>query len=119
MCPDDDIRDACGTERGAIDSDGSRRYLPVESVRAFLRALPTGRIYHVTFAKLDGCTRELDGRAGVVRALRGGESTIREHANLVSVYDMRRAGYRCYDVSRVLALRSGELDARKLATGDG
>lgn len=104
MCPDDDIRDEIATESDVSDASP---FLAPESVRAWLETLPTGLMFSVSFLKRDGKRRDMTARRGVVSALRGGESTIREHANLISVYDMQASGYRCFDVARVYALRSG------------
>ena len=60
-----------------------------------------GQIFTVTFTKKDGTTRVMNCRTGVAKHLKGGKSTISNHDNLISVYDLQSKGYRCFDINSV------------------
>jgi len=54
-----------------------------------------GKMFGILFEKrTDGSLREMNCRTGVTKHLKGGQSTIR-NKNLISVYDVQKAGYRC------------------------
>lgn len=77
---------------------------------ALIKAIKNGQIFSVTFRKKDNSIRTLVGRKGVKKHLRGGESKIKKHENLVSVYDLQAKGYRSFDVNRVISLRAGGVE---------
>lgn len=76
------------------------KHLKPTLVRAFLDVIPKSRIFTVTFTKKDGTSRVMNCRRDVRKHLKGGESTIADKPNLVSVYEMG-GGYRCFDIRRV------------------
>lgn len=82
------------------------QYLKPETVRGVVFNLG-GKVFTVVFHKADGTERVLNGRRGVRKHLRGGESTISERPHLVGVYDYGARDYRCFDDRRVLELRAG------------
>jgi len=47
---------------------------------------------------------------GVKKHLQGGESTIKEHSNLIGVYEQGVEGYRCFDKNRVSFLKGGGME---------
>jgi len=53
-----------------------------------------GRIFSVIFTKKDGSERKMVCRKGVVKHLRGGQSTTKHIKSLVTVYDTQAKGYR-------------------------
>jgi len=52
-----------------------------------------GKIFTVTFIKKDGSVRELNGRLGVVKHLKGGTSTL-DANKYITVFDMQAKAYR-------------------------
>lgn len=76
----------------------------VEFIDNLMKDAGTG-IMTVIFYKKDGSIRKLNGMTGVKKHLKGGESTIKHHDNLVSIYDVKNKGYRCFDKNRVKEIR--------------
>lgn len=66
-----------------------------------------GQIFTVTFTKKDGSERVMNCRRGVTKHLAGGESTIAHCSNLLSVYDMQEADYRCFNMDTTKSVRVG------------
>jgi hypothetical protein len=52
-----------------------------------------GKIFTVTFIKKDGSIRELNGRLGVIKHLKGGVSTLNPD-RYITVYDLQSKVYR-------------------------
>jgi len=52
-----------------------------------------GKIFTVTFIKKDGSIRELNGRLGVVKHLKGGVSTL-DADKYITVFDLKSKAYR-------------------------
>ena len=52
-----------------------------------------GKIFSVTFIKKDGSLRTLNGRLGVTKHLKGGESTLNPD-RYITVYDLQSKAYR-------------------------
>ena len=52
-----------------------------------------GKIFTVTFIKKDGSLRELNGRLGVIKHLKGGVSTL-DPDKYITVFDMQSKAYR-------------------------
>ncbi len=65
------------------------------------------RIFSVTFEKADGSIRKLNGRLGVYRHLKGGESTINHLPYLQGCWDVQKDAYRAFNKSKVLSLKVG------------
>ena len=87
----------------------NRRTIPPGMVWNFLDRTD-GKIFSVTFVKkTDGEVRHMNCRMGVKKHLKGGKSTIADIPSLVSVYDLKHNGYRCFDVNRVIALNGAGL----------
>lgn len=59
----------------------------------------------VSFKKKDGSIRHLSGHLKVTKHLKGGESTIKDIPDLVSIYDMQNQGYRCFSKNRLMKMR--------------
>jgi hypothetical protein len=71
-----------------------------------------GRVFHVTFTKKDGTTREMVCRFGVKSYLKGGEwangqAGLPEEHWLAIVFDMGKKGYRSIPVNRLHEIRVG------------
>jgi hypothetical protein len=75
-----------------------------------------GKFFQVVFTKKDGSERVLNGRTGVRKHLKGGQSTISANPSLVSVYDVQAQGYRCFDADRVISLK---VDGVDVSLGEG
>lgn len=76
---------------------------------AFLRQLintyaGNGTIFSVTNVKKDGTLRKYAARLGVKKHLRGGESTTKGYDNLLTIYDMSKAGNSSEDKSNYRSL---------------
>ncbi len=63
------------------------------------------RFMSVEFMKKDGTIRPLQGHLKVKKHLKGGTSSISNNNDLVSIYDMRSKGYRCFSKSRLQRIR--------------
>lgn len=61
----------------------------------------------VRFTKVTENFMEMTCRTGVKSQLKGGESTIAQHADLISVNLCNGKGYRCFSAYNVLELRAG------------
>jgi len=78
----------------------------ITAKRALIRDLifgqcSKGKIFTATFVKKDGSVRDMNCRLGVTAPLAGGESTTAHKDNLLTVYDMQAAGYRCINLDTV------------------
>jgi len=74
-----------------------------------LQQMVGGRFFHVTFVKKDGTVRQMNGRLGVTKYIKGGTgTTINRPDNIVTVYDMQAKGYRAFDLDRVYSVWQGD-----------
>jgi len=87
------------------ESKMSREYLDGKKARKFLAEIPRSHMFTVIFEKKDGTLREMTGRRDVRKHLKGGESTIKDHKNLQSIYDTGASDYRCFDTNKVLSIK--------------
>lgn len=62
-------------------------------------------VFTVVFEKKDGTERTMNCRRGVTKYLKGGESTIAHKTNLLGVYDMKEADYRCFNMDTTKQIR--------------
>lgn len=69
-----------------------------------------GKIFRVTFVKRDGSIRDLVGRMGVTKYLKGGKRTTDENKYLC-VYDIQNRGYRSINRGNILAVRAEGIEA--------
>ena len=69
-----------------------------------------GKIFRVTFVKRDGSIRDLVGRTGVTKYLKGGKRTTDENKYLC-VYDIQNHGYRSINRGNILAVRTEGIEA--------
>lgn len=79
-------------------------------VDTFLEVIGKTSIFTVVFEKKDGSERKMTCQRGVKKHLQGGESTIKEHENLVGVYEQQSEGYRCFDKNKVRYLKGGGMN---------
>ncbi len=86
------------------------RFLDPRIVDAFLEVIGKTSIFTVVFKKKDGTERKMTCQRGVKKHLQGGESTIKEHENLVGVYEQSSEDYRCFDKNRVRFLKGGDME---------
>ena len=77
----------------------------MENIRNIIDAA-NGKFFSVRFMKKDGTVRDMVCRTGVKKHLKGGSDTLAGKDNIVKVYDVQAKGYRCFDVSRVIAIRA-------------
>ena len=63
-----------------------------------------GKIFTVVFTKKDGTIRELNGRLGVVKHLKGGQSTL-DPEKFIIVYDLKNEGYRAINKSTIIEVK--------------
>lgn len=63
-----------------------------------------GKLFTVVFEKADKTLRTMNCRRGVTKHLKGGVSTIADKPDLVSVYDMKTGGYRCFNKTKVKSI---------------
>ena len=62
-----------------------------------------GKFITVNFIKKDGTVRNLNGRIGVTKHLKGGTSTI-NHSKYLVVYDTINTGYRCVNKDTIMSV---------------
>jgi hypothetical protein len=82
--------------------------LDIIQKRAFIAGtldFHSGAFFTVTFIKADGSVRVMNGRTGVTKHLKGGESTIKDKPNLYGCFDVKANGYRCFNMDTVLELK--------------
>ena len=60
-----------------------------------------GKFFTVKFEKKDGSIRELNGRLGVKKHLRGGKSTTAHLDNLITVFEKGSTGYRNINLDKL------------------
>lgn len=66
-----------------------------------------GRFVGVEFTKKDGTVRQLNGRLGVVKHLKGGTNTVEgETTPYLVVYDVKTPGYRAVNLATVGSVRA-------------
>ena len=66
-----------------------------------------GRFVGVEFTKKDGTVRQLNGRLGVVKHLKGGTNTVESTTTpYLVVYDVKTPGYRAVNLATVSAVRA-------------
>lgn len=65
----------------------------------------SGQVFTATFVKKDGSVRDMNCRLGVKKHLKGGESTTAHISNLLTVFDMQAAEYRCINLDTVTSVR--------------
>lgn len=63
-----------------------------------------GKIFTVTFIKKDGSIRELNGRLGVTKHLKGGISTLNPD-KFITVYDLKTQAYRAVNKFTILSVK--------------
>ena len=66
-----------------------------------------GRFVGVEFTKKDGTVRQLNGRLGVVKHLKGGTNTVESTTTpYLVVYDVKTPGYRAVNLATVGSVRA-------------
>ena len=65
-----------------------------------------GKWFSVRFEKADGTMREMRCRRGVKKHLKGGTSTIAGKPELISVFDIDKGEYRCFNINKVHKIRA-------------
>lgn len=72
-----------------------------------MRAIESGKFFTIKFIKKNGDLRELNGRLGVKKHLKGGELKYNpSKLNYIIVYDVVNKGYRTVNVDTVTELNS-------------
>lgn len=67
-----------------------------------------GKFVSVEFVKKDGTMRQLTGRFGVTKHLRGGENkTVREDNSYMTIYDTQVEGYRTINLETIKRVKCG------------
>lgn len=68
-----------------------------------------GKLFSVEFIKKDGSKRKMCGRTQVTAHLKGGVSTIKDHKNLISMYEFQRfqQGYKCFNMDTLISAKVG------------
>lgn len=69
-----------------------------------------GKMFTVTFIKMDGTERVLNGRLGVTKHLHGGADTTAHMSNYINIYDMKAEGYRKVNIEKVTRLIYGRTE---------
>lgn len=65
-----------------------------------------GRFVTVSFIKKDGSRRVLNGRLGVTKHLKGGQSTL-DANKFITIYDVQSKGYRAINRSAIESVTIG------------
>ena len=63
-----------------------------------------GKIFTAVFTKKNGDLRTMNGRTGVAKDLKGGQSTTAHLSNLVTVWEMSKQGYRTINLNTLQQL---------------
>ena len=72
-----------------------------------LDKIDSGHFVSVKFRKKDNSVRNLTGRLGVTKHLRGGTKKFDDgDYNLVTIYDVENKGYRSFSVDRLMEIRA-------------
>jgi hypothetical protein len=66
-----------------------------------------GKFFVAKFVKKNGEIRKMNGRLGVKKYLKGGESTSKDKENLVVVYDVQKKGYRTINLDTMFYFKCG------------
>lgn len=66
-----------------------------------------GRIFSATFVKKDGSSRNITARLGVHRDQKGGESTLINYPQYVTVFDMQKESYRALNLETLSRISCG------------
>lgn len=85
-------------------------------IHAHIEEIKNG-MFTVIFLKKDGTERKMHGRRGVKKDLKGGVSTIKDHPNLIGMYE-NKTSYRCFDANRVLELRGAGMVTKVTGRGN-
>lgn len=80
-------------------------YLNPIQVQDVVRGLGS-KIFTVEFDKSNGETRKMNCRRGVKKHLKGGESSLRDCPHLMTVFDLVKRDYRCFNLNTVRRLRA-------------
>ena len=62
-----------------------------------------GRFLTVEFMKKDGSLRKINGRLGVKKYLRGGNTTL-DNNKFIIIYDLKSKGYRAINKNSILSV---------------
>lgn len=83
---------------------GNTMQLKVSEIKDLILSAK-GKFFTVGFVKKSGEKRVMNARTGVVKYLRGGASTTAHKTNLMTVFDMKSAGYRCINMETLYYLK--------------
>lgn len=83
------------------------------SVLANLIDSSDGKFVSVDFVKKDGTIRNLNGRLGVTKYLKGGERTT-DPNKFICIYDTVNKGYRSINRSSILKVKVAGIEAVKV-----
>lgn len=67
-----------------------------------------GRFVTVSFLKLDGTKRTINGRIGVKKHLKHGKATI-DRSKYVVMYSLKDRGYRCINRDTIISVNMNKL----------
>ena len=82
----------------------------MEEVRKLLKAT-NGKFFHVQFIKKDGSLREMTGRLGVKKFLKGGSNNQEHIVEYENVYDIDPTkGYRTVNLKTVQSFKCGNVE---------
>ncbi len=80
----------------------------IDLVKTLINTLaPKSNFFTVTFIKADKTERVMNCQRGVTKHLRNGKSTIAGKEHLISVYDTKAKGYRCFNALTVTQIKAG------------
>jgi hypothetical protein len=66
-----------------------------------------GKFFSVLFVKKDKTIREMTCRLGVKAPLRGGESTLKDYPQYVTVFDVSKNDYRAINLDTLIQIKTG------------
>lgn len=66
-----------------------------------------GKIFSVVFVKKDKSVREMVCRTGVYKYTKGGENTLKEFPQYVTVFDMQKEAYKAINLDTLICLKIG------------
>lgn len=66
-----------------------------------------GKFFSVVFEKKDKSVREMTCRLGVQKHLKGGQNTLSDYPQYVTVFDVEKEDYRAINLDTLLQIKTG------------
>ena len=74
-------------------------------VQDLSKAVSNGKIFSVTFRKVNGDIRKMICRTGVKKGLKGAPRYNAIDKNILNVYDVKANGFRCFKCENIISMK--------------